>query len=393
MSAAGDENATLRAEVLRLKELIASKDVQLACKDEVIASRNEVIASKNAQLSCKDDLVTSKVAVIALLSRTVEELQQYKLSATSSKADYSAGETKHGCEQPSKRQRLHNGSSSFEVASPLDKDEILDHILGFVGGGDHLYIGGVSRRWRGRYMQYCAQNSSSDYDTKFVTRHRSVLMSASRLQLAINNSLKESSWTFDKWSHAELMCKHSLEPQQVMTLLRLHGVPWSTKLCDVAIRYCKLSLLQWLHANSCPWHELDVLMRASRVGCLEVLEWLLAVTPHWSADVRNNMLNRAGWSDSPAAVKWLVAQGAEWPEAFIGSYVYHGTTIHQCWSLSAVQWAITSGSGWLDWHCEDYSEAKFISLYAKKHAADVLNWAHANGCPCTCEQQQQQQQQ
>jgi hypothetical protein len=51
MEAPDSELATLRAEVLRLKELMAVKEQLL---DEVVASRAEMLASKNAQLSSKD---------------------------------------------------------------------------------------------------------------------------------------------------------------------------------------------------------------------------------------------------------------------------------------------------------------------------------------------------
>jgi hypothetical protein len=36
--------------------------------------------------------------------------------------------------------------------SPLEKVDVLDVVLSFVGRGEHLYVGGVSRRWRGRYL-------------------------------------------------------------------------------------------------------------------------------------------------------------------------------------------------------------------------------------------------
>jgi hypothetical protein len=235
-------------------------------------------------------------------------------------------------------------------------------------------------------MQHCALNHSSDYDTKFVTRHRSVLMSASRLQLAIRSGCDVSRLTFEGWLHAEFVCKDSLEPQQVLTIVRLHGVPWSSTLCAVAARYCKLSLLQWLHASSCPGHREGVLRQASRGGSVAVLAWLHTVTPPWSADVKTTMLNRAGWCDELAAAEWLRAQGAEWPQAFAGICACFGSTatLTQCWSLSAAQWAIGSGSGWLNWKCEDYAQTNFAHTDHKKHAADVLQWAHANGCPCTC---------
>jgi hypothetical protein len=36
--------------------------------------------------------------------------------------------------------------------SPLDKDDVLDIVLSFVGRGEHLYVAGVNRRWRGKYF-------------------------------------------------------------------------------------------------------------------------------------------------------------------------------------------------------------------------------------------------
>jgi hypothetical protein len=367
MEAPDNEVDALRAEVLRLKELMAVKDQLLAAKDEIIASKMEVVA-------CKE----------ALLSRTAEELQQCK-SASRSKP---AAAAENRIEQPcSKRRRLHTGSCC-EVASPLDNDGIFDLVLSYVGGGEHLYIGGVSRCWRGRYMQHCAKHSASAHDKKLSTTHRSVLVSAGRLQLAISSGLAVAGWTFETLSRAELVCKYSLEPQQVLTLLRLQGVPWSTALCDMAARSCNLPLLQWLRASSCPWRVSCVLGQASRGGSVLLLEWLHTVTEPWPAIHKSKMLARAGWNNHLAAAKWLRAQGAEWPPKFAGHSGDRG-----CWSLSTVQWAVASDSGWLDWRCQDYADAIFKQRNAKEHAAAVLKWAHANGCPCTCEQQHQQQQQ
>jgi hypothetical protein len=396
MAAIGDEVIALRAQVLRLKELMASKGEVIASKNEVIASKTAQLSSKDAQLLCKDEVIATKVESTALLSRTVEELQQYKSLSVSKPID-AAADSRLDSEPPSsKRQRwyINCSSSSAEIASPLDKDEILDQIFSYVGGGDHLYIGGVNRRWRGRYLQYCARNSTSKCNRKLVTRQRSVLLSASRLQLAISNGLAVEGWTFEGWSHAELVCKHSLEPQQVMALLRLHGVPWSATLCEVAASLSKLSLLQWLRASSCPWQESYVLGQACMRGGVAMLEWIRTVVPPWSAARKRKMLNGAGWSDNLAVSKWIKAQGAEWPSKFIGTGISTGTGTAsvQCWSLTTVKWAIASGSRWLDWLCEDYVADKYTESDAKQHAVDVLKWAHANGCPCTCGHQQQQQQ-
>jgi glycerophosphoryl diester phosphodiesterase len=118
-------------------------------------------------------------------------------------------------------------------------------------------------------------------------------MTESRLQLALSSGLSVKDWTFDNVPRAALICLHSLEPDKVMTLLRVHDVPWS-------------------------------------------------------------------------------------------------------WSVSAVQWALACGSGWLRWKCEDYTADNYTTVQRKQQATELQEWAHANGCPCTCgpvQQQQQQQQQ
>eukprot|EP00953_Heterococcus_sp_UTEX-ZZ885_P007512 4544-Heterococcus_DN1.PRE.1 len=138
----------------------------------------------------------------------------------------------------------------------------------------------------------------------------------SRLQLALSSGLALNNWTCDGVIHTALICKRSLEPEKVMALLRVHGVPWSTMLCIGAASFNKLALLKWLHAHSCPWEADHVLRLASMGGNLAMLEWLLTVTAPWSPDLKLNMLVDAGLYNKLAVMKWLRAQGAVWPAAF-----------------------------------------------------------------------------
>jgi hypothetical protein len=162
----------------------------------------------------------------------------------------------------------------------------------------------------------------------------------------------------------------------------------------MAARYRKLPLLQWSRANSCPWREPAMLGNASVGGSVLLLEWLLTVTAPWPAYFKTGMLDRAGWNNHLAAAKWLEAQGAEWPLKFIGQAASRRVTTakQRCWTLPAVQWAIASGSGWLDWRCQDYAAGSYVCEKSRQNAADLLKWAHANGCPCTCEHHHHQQQ-
>jgi hypothetical protein len=231
-------------------------------------------------------------------------------------------------------------------------------------------------------------NCTHKREKKRKTRHRSALISANRLKLALQCGLSVKKWSMEKTTYTDAIGLHLVEPQQVMALLRLHGVPWDTMLCSNAALHSKLPLLQWLRRSSCPWNEVDVLCNASRDGSVPVLEWLLTVTGKWTDSVKVEMLNHAAWCNKLDAVKWLRVRGADWPNKFTEQYTsaVTNTTVTVCWSLAAVQWAISSGSGWLDWHCNDYAGVKYDYKSEKQQAAAVLQWAHANGCPCTCSQ-------
>jgi hypothetical protein len=346
---------TADREVIILRAELRSREEQMQAKDQLLASQKQVIA-------CKD----------ALIMQTKAELQRYRDSA-------------HPITSSGSQQLQHNGSRCH-VALALDKNKVLDQVFSFVGGGEHLFVGGVNRKWRGRYLRHCVLNSTSEYDKKFVTRHSSVLMTESRLKLAMSSCLSVEGRSFSKWCYTELVCVHSLEPQKVLTRLRLHGVPWHDWLCSCAALHGKLQLLQWLRSFVCPWDECRVLYSASRSGSIAMLEWLLTVTAPWTDSLKLELLDRAAWFNNVAAAEWLRAQGAPWPTQFTGQYYGDSTETcsQQCWSLSAVQWAVASGSGWLDWRCADYAAVTFTHQTAKQHAAAVLEWAHASGCPCTC---------
>jgi hypothetical protein len=242
-------------------------------------------------------------------------------------------------------------------------------------------------------MQYCARTSLAESDAKLVTRLCSVLMTKSRLQHAFGCGLSVAGWTFDDWPRAQLICEYSLEPEKVMTLLRAHGVPWSHSLCDGAAHCNNLALLQWLHSQSCPLRNDTVLLYASRSGSVAMLEWLLTVTGPWSTDEQQLMFHDAACMNELAVVQWLRARGAVWPEVFYDVIDHVDGVQSSSWHVTAVQWAIASGSGWLDWHCVDYAAEMYETAVYKQQATELLEWAHANGCPCTCEQTESQQQQ
>jgi hypothetical protein len=99
-------------------------------------------------------------------------------------------------------------------------------------------------------------------------------------------------WSLNKHSYAKSICKHSLEPEKVITVLRVFGVPWGSNLCNAAAWSGKLALLQWLHSHSCPWIVREVLIVTCAHGsaAVYILEWLMTVTAPWSFDIKNELL-------------------------------------------------------------------------------------------------------
>jgi hypothetical protein len=236
------------------------------------------------------------------------------------------------------------------------------------------------------------------------TRHRSALISLSRLQYAKACGLTQAVTDIDltKDAYAEAVCQQSLEPLAVVTELRTHGATWNETLCSHAAFNGELQLLIWLRNYGCPWNEERVLLNASSSGNMQLLEWLQTVTARsvWSSDVQTRMLNQAGNYGKLEAAQWLRSCGAAWPQSFTSAVQFGAksddlasTLFASSWTLPLVQWAISSDSGWRTWRCEDYNEQNRMwhSHVSRQNATAVLKWAHANGCPCTCGQRQQQQ--
>jgi hypothetical protein len=274
----------LRSERLRLQQLIAAKDELLACKDALFRSK-------------------------------CDELKRSQQSTASER---------------SKRLR-----ASCAESSPLAKDDVLDLVFSFVGTGENLYCS-INRRWRGRYLRYCALDRSSAEHKKLKTNDAAAFMTERRLQLAIDCGFSISTYKFSDWKRALLVSKHSLEPQQVMALCRKHGVQWSEHLTHMAARAGNLRFLQWLRSSGCRWLEHAMLANASEGGCVDMFVY------SWDDKSKTTMLSYTGWFGHAAAAEWLLTRGAAWPKSFcfsvIGSDRKAMTTWMQTWTVPQVQW-------------------------------------------------------
>eukprot|EP00953_Heterococcus_sp_UTEX-ZZ885_P009067 5383-Heterococcus_DN1.PRE.3 len=331
----------------------------------------------------KQQLVHAKELTAAKNGELAEgELQSLRLLAASQaqqlarQADVPEAETG---EHAKKRARLADSSHT-----PLDDDEILDTVFSYVGIGDYIYTGAVSRRWKGRYTKLCHNEAKEGKKDKLTTAHQSTVMTAARLQLALKSSLSVADLQRNTMLHSYIVVL-SLEPIAVLALAKTRDFQWRRHLARVTAHYGKLELLQWLHECGCPWVESDVCRRAALSGNVDMLNWLQQVTAPWSDELKREMLFSAGWNNQLAAAQWLRQQSADWPSCFYGTAVVRKEEVKVCWTVRVVRWALNNGCTWGEWQCDQLQPALYSGEYYAWQAERLFDWAHKNGCPCTCD--------
>eukprot|EP00953_Heterococcus_sp_UTEX-ZZ885_P027614 14795-Heterococcus_DN1.PRE.2 len=113
---------------------------------------------------------------------------------------------------------------------------------------------------------------------------------------------------------------------------------WDNYSTNAAASGGHAELLRWLVDNGCPWDAEELCLAAAESGSVDVFVHLQEQGLLSRTATLTDMLDTAGSCNKLAAVKWLRAQGAEWPARFFS---------------------------WRPW------------------CGDVLAWARAEGCTAT----------
>jgi hypothetical protein len=237
-------------------------------------------------------------------------------------------------------------------------------VFSSVGIGDYYYVAGVCRNWRGRYISLCEQ-ATEKKPLKYNTCRKNIVMTAARLQLALDNGLAIDQLNKFFGRLADNIASSSLEPIAVLTVARCYGLEWHGDLPIRAARSGKLELLQWMHKCGCRFEPDVVICAAVERDYVDVVAWLYEqFAASFAADFKQGLLWRAGWLDNLSVAQCLREHGAEWPEAFccnanLTTFQPLGDHSAGCWSLQCVQWAIANGCTWGQWRCQDYN----VTLY------------------------------
>eukprot|EP00953_Heterococcus_sp_UTEX-ZZ885_P019331 10804-Heterococcus_DN1.PRE.1 len=161
-----------------------------------------------------------------------------------------------------KRQLLEQGlviKKFAQQAHALDKDEILDNIFAFTGVNEYLYVSGVCRRWRGRYISFCCKARCNLDATK--TLHSTTFATVARFELALDCGLRLRSEAADFEADVPFfndLPKLSSDARGILTVARVRGAAWHTTMSEDAAFYGEFELLKWLRRSGCGWSPLLV---------------------------------------------------------------------------------------------------------------------------------------
>jgi Ankyrin repeats (3 copies) len=309
---------------------------------------------------------------------------------------------------PSQRPRLL--AAADESTCPLDKDQLLDEVFSYVGAGEYIYLAGVCRRWKGRYIKLCYNQAAVGQTDKLRTSYKSSIVTAARLQLALRSGLTVQELVEGERRFAEDVIRYSINPISVLSLAKVYDLRWSVCYPEVAAEANNLELLQWLHEHGCKWRAYEVLIAAAASGNTDMLKWLQQHTETWSDAWKTNLLRVAAAHGNCAAIKFLRVQNARWPTqlhevAAVSLDVNTGNIEElkqRCWPVASVALALADGFSWAYYNgdCQDlaphlydctaearggvHSDVNCDAKCARKNAHQVFELVHVHGCPCTC---------
>jgi hypothetical protein len=243
-----------------------------------------------------------------------------------------------------KRQLLEKDVVIKRLVAPhaLDKDVVLDTIFTFLGVNEYLYIGGVCRRWRGRYISICCKARSSADVSATKTLHSATFATVARFELELDCGLQIRSEEAEKTARVPFF----------KDLARVRGAAWHGTMSKDAAYYRDFELLKWLYKSGCIWNTHAIALQL--LGMLQkgeqrllMLQWLeqLPGSPPLGQWHKAVLLFDAGMFSNLKAAEYLLAQGAEWPKSFT-AFGWHGAYVYCTWPVSSARWALSQGYSW-----------------------------------------------
>jgi hypothetical protein len=246
--------------------------------------------------------------------------------------------------------------------------DILQLVLSYVHG-QWFFLAAVSSLWRSVYAKLDA--SEMHTFSKIVitcvpqmTLHSSVLASPSRLRLAHESGVDWTRHDFQTAAGRHASVATLLEARElgmqypvplmvgaatcntlhVLQFLHAEGCPWDRTVTEAAARRGDVEMLSWLRAQGCDWVPLLALRAAAHSGSVEMTAW---VKQHSGAAYDESNLYEAASKGHTALVEYLQAQQCPWNDAacFVAALHNH---------MDTLRWLHEHGCAWV---ADDVCEA------------------------------------
>jgi hypothetical protein len=164
--------------------------------------------------------------------------------------------------------------SAAQSGNPLYHSGILQHVLSYVGPGHWFFLAAVNAFWRGLYSKVTSRQMQSYlHITDFtcvpkMTLSSAIFESSARVKLAHKNGADFSTEGF-QLAAGRHGTATSLATARELGLEFTHSTMLAAAICNT------LPVLQFLHAQGCPW-GIRISAAAARRGALDMLHWLHA---------------------------------------------------------------------------------------------------------------------
>jgi hypothetical protein len=242
----------------------------------------------------------------------------------------------------------HNNSNAI-----FEDDGLVGSILSFLPLS-FRFTAFVNRRFQRCYRQVHHGHTSTSF------WHCIFTVATAEIWLAETRRANQSSW--EKVRACNVAARFGR--LEVLQYLKEQGCHWSKETCTLAAVGGHLLLLQWMRTTTdrwgrCPWDE-QTCVSAVFHGHLHILQWARANGCNFSK--RTGLA--AVFAGNLHILQWAIANGCDWDMNTCTEAAKQG-------HLHILQWARANGCDWNEWTC----------LYAaQKGHLHILQWAIANGC-------------
>jgi hypothetical protein len=248
----------------------------------------------------------------------------------------------------------------------------------------------VSNLWKDHYLKvadrkfckFISKRAVYDQDEEGLwvvprmTLYSTIFTSTSILKLALENgvSLSSASCQHAAGRHAstevllaahELGMEYSVEIMMgatrcnrlsVLQFLRAQGCPWHSKVSSIAAERGELESLRWLQENGCPWDSDKILGVAARSGDLERTIWVRQQT---GVELNFGAMEGAALCGHTAICAYLHGEQCPWDSACTADAAFGG-------HVDTLRWLHEHGCDW------DVDEIRVEA--ARSGSLDVLTY-------------------